>query len=440
MDHEQVRQAVSDADGGRPRGRAVRAHLRECHSCRDFQALIAARHEELRALAPPLPVAAAAALVKAFFTGGGGAGGGGAGGLGAGAAGKLGGLVGGGKLAGSSAGAKFVAVAATTLAVGGTIGGVAALVHDGEPGNRPARDTPGLSESEGPSSSGSGDTIAEGDGGPSGGKDPRKRGGPGGPSDGSEAPTGALASAMPPPSGSLAALAASGAPPGAKGGNAGDGDGRLGLPRARERSGRRSDARPGRARSGICDAQAVVASRPPRSGRRETPNDRGECRPEGERRPEGKRRSEAKHARVVDRGRCRTTGASPAARRAAVPTLHPPRGRLPTRGKTKARRTGAETARTTGAETGAETARRTGPRVGSRSHRPFERPRNASEAVGEASRPSGTRHTVTPWSRSVTIRVRACDQKALRAAGLRSAASPGASAVDRAEPSASSTK
>jgi hypothetical protein len=431
MDHEQVRQAVSDADGGRPRGRAVRAHLRECHSCRDFQALIAARHEELRALAPPLPVAAAAALVKAFFTGGGGAGGGGAGGLGAGAADKLGGLVGGGKLAGTSAGAKFVAVAATTLAVGGTIGGVAALVHDGEPGNRPARDTPGLSESEGPSSSGSGDTIAEGDGGPSGGKDPRKRGGPGGPSDGSEAPTGALASAMPPPSGSLAALAASGAPPGAKGGNAGDGDGRLGLPRARERSGRRSDARPGRARSGICDAQAVVASRPPRSGRRETPTTGENAGRKG-----NAGRSEAKHARVVDRGRCRTTGASPAARRAAVPTLHPPRGRLPTRGKTKARRTGA------GRQERRERRRQEG-RGREWARGPTDRSSDLAtsrKAVGEASRPSGTRHTVTPWSRSVTIRVRACDRKALRAAGLRSAASPGASAVDRAEPSASSTK
>lgn len=129
MDHDEVIQAVSDAelDGRRP-PRAARAHLRDCAECRDFQAAMSRRHDELKAIAPPLGLAAAAALVKGFF-GGGGAGGLGAGAAGGGAAGKAG-LVGGGNLAGASLASKTAAVVAATAIVGGAAGGAAKLFVD----------------------------------------------------------------------------------------------------------------------------------------------------------------------------------------------------------------------------------------------------------------------------------------------------------------------
>ena len=83
-----VREAISIRDG-RLRGRGLRAHLRTCEPCRDFRLAISQRHDDLRALAPPLPEAAAGGLIAAALGGkaGGGAGLGaaaGAGGIGAG--------------------------------------------------------------------------------------------------------------------------------------------------------------------------------------------------------------------------------------------------------------------------------------------------------------------------------------------------------------------
>ena len=58
-----VRRMLSDGDGRVLRGRGVRAHLRSCPDCRRFRADLEQRPTALRALAPPLPVGGAAALL-----------------------------------------------------------------------------------------------------------------------------------------------------------------------------------------------------------------------------------------------------------------------------------------------------------------------------------------------------------------------------------------
>lgn len=102
MECEPVREAISSRDGRRLRGRKLRAHLEGCEGCSDFKLAIAARRDDLEALCPPLPLAAAGALF-AGLTGGGVAGGIGSG-TGAGAATGLGMASGsGGALAGTTA-------------------------------------------------------------------------------------------------------------------------------------------------------------------------------------------------------------------------------------------------------------------------------------------------------------------------------------------------
>lgn len=63
MECETVRRAISDGDRRVLRGRRIGSHLRGCAGCRDFRALIDTRTADLRALAPPLPAAAAAATL-----------------------------------------------------------------------------------------------------------------------------------------------------------------------------------------------------------------------------------------------------------------------------------------------------------------------------------------------------------------------------------------
>jgi RNA polymerase sigma factor (sigma-70 family) len=78
MECETVCRAISDGDGRVLRGRRLRAHLRGCAGCRDFRAVIDTRSADLRALAPPLPAAAATAMLARVLThiaGGGHAGG-----------------------------------------------------------------------------------------------------------------------------------------------------------------------------------------------------------------------------------------------------------------------------------------------------------------------------------------------------------------------------
>jgi RNA polymerase sigma factor (sigma-70 family) len=64
MECEDVRRRISDGDGRVLRGRRVRAHLRDCPACERFAAAIPARQAELRAFAPALPPAAAAAVLS----------------------------------------------------------------------------------------------------------------------------------------------------------------------------------------------------------------------------------------------------------------------------------------------------------------------------------------------------------------------------------------
>jgi RNA polymerase sigma factor (sigma-70 family) len=70
MDCDGVRRMLSDGDGRTARGRALRAHLRGCTDCRDFQSLTAARRSSLASLLPGMPVAAAS-VVRGLIAGGG---------------------------------------------------------------------------------------------------------------------------------------------------------------------------------------------------------------------------------------------------------------------------------------------------------------------------------------------------------------------------------
>ena len=70
MDCDGVRRMLSDGDGRTARGRGLRAHLRGCSDCRDFQALTTTRRSALSSLLPGMPVGAAA-LVRGLVAGGG---------------------------------------------------------------------------------------------------------------------------------------------------------------------------------------------------------------------------------------------------------------------------------------------------------------------------------------------------------------------------------
>jgi RNA polymerase sigma factor (sigma-70 family) len=76
MGCDAVTRALSDGDGRVARRRDLRAHLRECSSCRGFREEIEGRQRNLSALSP-LPAAATAGLLQGLFGGGGGAAGGG---------------------------------------------------------------------------------------------------------------------------------------------------------------------------------------------------------------------------------------------------------------------------------------------------------------------------------------------------------------------------
>jgi RNA polymerase sigma factor (sigma-70 family) len=108
---EDVRRAISDADGRRLRGRRVRGHLRNCAVCAAFAEAIPDRRAKLQALAPPLPLALAAGVLSRLPAGGS-------------VPGTGGGLVAGGigKAVGTSIGAKALAGAAViaTAAAGAT--------------------------------------------------------------------------------------------------------------------------------------------------------------------------------------------------------------------------------------------------------------------------------------------------------------------------------
>ena len=109
MDCREIRRVISDRDGRVLRGRKVRAHLRSCSSCEAFRTAIGTRTADLRAIAPPLPAAAASGLLA------------GLGGAGAGAGG-----------AGAAAGLKTLALVAGAVALGGGAVGITDAIDSGD--------------------------------------------------------------------------------------------------------------------------------------------------------------------------------------------------------------------------------------------------------------------------------------------------------------------
>jgi RNA polymerase sigma factor (sigma-70 family) len=121
MSCDEIRRALSDGDRRVLRGARMRAHLRACAGCRDFEVALHARPAQLNAMIPPLPLAAAAAMLH----GGLGIGGGSAGG------GLAAGVAGGAKATtGLTLGAKAAAVVAVTATLGGGAAYVVPAVRD----------------------------------------------------------------------------------------------------------------------------------------------------------------------------------------------------------------------------------------------------------------------------------------------------------------------
>lgn len=115
MSCDEIRRYISDGDRRVLRGARVRGHLRDCSGCRDFELAMHGRPAQLTAMIPPLPVAAAMAILHGGLGIGGGAGGGG-GGLAA-------GLASGAK---ATTGMTLAAKTAAAVAVTVTLGGAAA--------------------------------------------------------------------------------------------------------------------------------------------------------------------------------------------------------------------------------------------------------------------------------------------------------------------------
>jgi RNA polymerase sigma factor (sigma-70 family) len=136
MDCAKVTQALSDGDGRVTRRRDIRAHLRDCPSCRRFGEEIESRERDFAALTP-LPAAVAAGLLQGLL---GGAGGGAAAGGGVAAAGAA--VAGGAaKTLGSSAALKGAAAILAVAAIGtgaAERGGLIDLGQPGDGGSKPA--------------------------------------------------------------------------------------------------------------------------------------------------------------------------------------------------------------------------------------------------------------------------------------------------------------
>jgi RNA polymerase sigma factor (sigma-70 family) len=77
MDCSEIQMTLSAGDRRVARGRRIRAHIRDCTRCAEFELTLRERPAMLAAIAPPLPAAAAAAILKGVLGGGGGAAGGG---------------------------------------------------------------------------------------------------------------------------------------------------------------------------------------------------------------------------------------------------------------------------------------------------------------------------------------------------------------------------
>jgi RNA polymerase sigma factor (sigma-70 family) len=114
--------AVSGADGRVARRRDIRAHLRQCESCRAFRDQIRERRADLAAIGP-LPAAAAAGILHGIV-----------GGNGPGSGGILAALGGGGKAMGGSAALKSAAAVVAVAVVGAGVADRSGLIHGGPAG------------------------------------------------------------------------------------------------------------------------------------------------------------------------------------------------------------------------------------------------------------------------------------------------------------------
>jgi len=115
MTCESVRRLLSAEDRRLLRGRKLRAHVRECAGCREFEQMMNVRQRDLAAVAPALPALAAASVLQGIIGGGSHGGGGVLAGLAGGAAGKV---------AATSAVTKGVATVAVVATVGAGTAGV----------------------------------------------------------------------------------------------------------------------------------------------------------------------------------------------------------------------------------------------------------------------------------------------------------------------------
>jgi RNA polymerase sigma factor (sigma-70 family) len=114
---ENIRRSISDGDGRALRARRVRAHLRACNECRDFQSTLQVRRRDLALLAPGLSGGGAVALLQGVL--GAGVAGSAGGGATAGGAGLLGGSA--SALMGSGAAKTVVAIVAASAAGAGAV-------------------------------------------------------------------------------------------------------------------------------------------------------------------------------------------------------------------------------------------------------------------------------------------------------------------------------
>ena len=157
MECEHVRKAISDRDGRRLRGRKLRAHLDGCDGCRGFAASISQRRLDFEALCPPLPAAAAGAMLAGMI--------GGSGGATAGGAAVAGGTAAAGTGLAASAAVKGASVAAAVALAAGAadVGGLIDLPNPVAGGkSEPASSTP----AEASGSAGAGQAAGSaGDGG-----------------------------------------------------------------------------------------------------------------------------------------------------------------------------------------------------------------------------------------------------------------------------------
>ena len=127
MSCDDVCRAISDGNGRTLRGRKIRAHLRDCGGCAAFAAAIPGRSHDLRALAPPLPAAAAAGILAKLLGSSSGAGGAGAAGGGAGLAATT--ATGVGKVAALSISSKVLAGAAVAVIAAGAGAVIVPTLH-----------------------------------------------------------------------------------------------------------------------------------------------------------------------------------------------------------------------------------------------------------------------------------------------------------------------